>query len=180
MENEKPEGLIEAPEEPKPAPKSEPKQVDPETITSGDEIKSYIRALRRENKSYREKLREVESELQKYREFAEKYKEIENKYKTLEERTRNSLLAKLPEDKREKYKDWEIEKLQTLVEDFEEIAKARQQSPGPISGRPLPELDFEKMTQEELAELRKISPEVYFQKLQEYMSKKYVVPKIGG
>ncbi|MCX7909594.1 MAG: hypothetical protein N2560_08780 [Ignavibacteria bacterium] len=177
MENEGTEVQKVAPEVQIEPQKGVEKQAEPEIMTSGDEIKAYIRSLRRENKAYREKLREVEQEFEKVKSFATKYKELEERYKNLENSVRESLLAKLPEGKREKYKDWEIEKLQTLVTDLEELEKTRLQSPGQISGRPLQNLDFEKMTQEELAELRKTSPEVYYQKLQEYMQKKYVLQK---
>jgi uncharacterized membrane protein len=83
-----------------------------------ENIRDYIRALRRENKEYRERLKMALEEVQKLKPLAEKAGEIEEKYNKIVEKQREKLLAKLPEDKRDKYKDWDIVQLETIAEDF--------------------------------------------------------------
>ena len=143
-----------------------------------EDIRDYIRALRRENKEYRERLKVALEELQTIKPIAEKAKEVEQKYNELVEKQREKLLSKLPEEKREKYKNWDVAQLETIVEDFLVAQEKRDASPGVVQGRPLPQKDFSEMTQEELAQIRNTSPELYYKMLNEFISKKY--NKIGG
>lgn len=152
--------------------RAERKQEEPDILASSDEVKSYIRALRREAKTYRTQLQEIQAQYQEAQKYVEKYKEIETRYKALEEQIRNDLLNRLPEDRREKYKDWDVEKLRVVVSDFEELEKPRMMSPGVVPGRPLPEKKFEEMSDEERLQLRQINPELYFKLLQESVARK--------
>jgi chromosome segregation ATPase len=143
-----------------------------------ENIRDYIRALRRENKEYRERLKMALEEVQKLKPLAEKAGEIEEKYNKIVEKQREKLLAKLPEDKRDKYKDWDIVQLETIVEDFLAEQEKRQSSPGVVQGRPLPQKDFAQMTQDELLELKLQNPEVYERMKNEFFNKKYNI--LGG
>ena len=71
----------------------------------------------------------------------EKLKEIETKYKEVEKQRRDELLKKLPEDKRDGYKDLDVGLLAKITTDFVKENEKVLDSIGGIEKQKIPSLD---------------------------------------
>ena len=121
------------------------------TVTVNKEVypEKYVEELRKENAQKRQLNTSLKEE---NKTLAEKLKGIEEQYSKIIEKSKTTLLAKLPEDKREKYKSMDIEVLEQIVTDF--ITENQTiSSPGTNGKKPLAEKSWQEMTEEERADL---------------------------
>lgn len=150
-----------------------------EQLPDNSPLKQYVIKLRNEAKDNRKDKERAERERleneKKYKELYEKAiseldgikPEVENwktKYEGLENSLRQDLILKIPEAKREKYKNVEIGVLKEVAKDFEEFAKVRDNSDGSednSNGDQLLNMDIDQMNAEQLQKFKTNYPDKY-------------------
>jgi hypothetical protein len=90
------------------------------------------------------------------------------KYRAQEETHRKALIAKLPEDKREKYSVVPVE----VLEDMVETLKTKQPTAPAKPGDTTEEKKFDQLSPEEQMDLKKSNPVLYDQKYREYYKRR--------
>jgi PAB1-binding protein PBP1 len=103
---------------------------------------------------------------------------LEAKYATLEASRKGELLARLPQDKRESYKDFPLDILEKIATDFGGNASAPANSLGSVSGSQ-PSVTganatFDALTDEQREQLLKTNPSLFDKMLNEHLRKQYL------
>ena len=144
---------------------------------------SYVKELRTEAADNRIKAKEFETqkltlenelkalkdELLKAKNIVDEYGVIKEQNNKLLEERKSELLSKIPEGKRDSFKDFNLDALKVVVSNLIDVTS---QSPGTL---PLPEQgkekEFSEMTEPELLKFMQENPSGYAKALQESINK---------
>lgn len=153
---------VQAPPAPVPQPAPQPPTPQPAVANNGQSFPyEYVKELRDEAAANRIKAKELEAKLSKTENDFALLKDMPEKYQTALNELKEIYLAKIPEEKREKFKDFELNQLKIIAEEWNQPIK---NSPGIQTGTVDLAKSWDEMTQEELNTLRQQNPE-HFNKL---------------
>jgi len=145
----------------------QPAQPDPQVVDQDIDIDSQEKVY---SQKMRKRAQTAESELEKLRARNKKMEEDslieQNKYKELWEQDKAeakwardyklskkaSLLEKIPEDKRENFKSWDLDQLETYVQDTADISESKGETMKPVPGQvsiTVPDKPYGEMTDAE-------------------------------
>jgi len=149
-----------------------------EAVALIHELKSDLTKLRatknklaRENEQLKTQLTEFTTKEQTLSSELEQLKTIKAKFEEVERQRREELLNKLPESKRDNYKDLDITILAKITQDF--VAEQNLNSPGGLDKQKIPELDnvlrYEQLSTEQINDLSAKDPSKLAKLYNEYL-----------
>lgn len=133
----------------------------PPAVNDGYFAYEYVKQLRDEAAANRVKAKQLSEEVTKVRSQLETLAELPDKYQSALDELKEIYLAKIPEDKREKFKSFNLDVLKTVAEEWQQPVK---NSLGTQAGEVDLAKGWNEMTQEELNTLAQTNP-AHFQKL---------------
>jgi len=120
--------------------------------------REYVEKLRKENERYRKAATEYKDKASKLEPFETELNDLRAKYDELINKQREQFLAKIPEGKRDKYKEFPLEVLQTVAEDLDvQILK----TPGTDGDKPAMDIPLQERSQEDWMKLKTTNPRQY-------------------
>lgn len=151
------------PVEPTPTPTPAPVQTPQPAVVTNDKFfpYDYVKDLREEAAANRVKASKLSEELEKLKNDYTLLKDMPEKYQTALSELKGVYLQKIPEEKREKFKDFDLTQLKIIAEEW---TQPITNSPGTQKGEIDLALSWEEMTGEQRAELQAKNP-AHFNKL---------------